>query len=150
MDAMAPEEAQAREISLAINLIIISAILAILSGSFYLVGMPWAWAQAPLIVAIVIWFALAFWWTFRDISYLITLLGMSFMLMVLSGVFYVAGIPASWARALFLATVIIWIVLGVAVMIKSHQDKAAYVLRQQQRGKSTGASTEVGDEDEGE
>lgn len=57
---------------------------------------------------------------------LVVLLGGSFVLMILSGLFYMAGLPEDWARALFLATVIVWTVLGVAVIVEGQRTTAAF------------------------
>ena len=54
----------------------------------------------------------------RPIPTLLVMLWGSFVLMVLSGVFFALGLPNDWARALFIATVVIWIVLGVALIVQ--------------------------------
>ena len=57
---------------------------------------------------------------------LVVLLGGSFVLMILSGLFYMAGLPEDWARVLFLATVIVWTVLGIAVVVEGQRTTAAF------------------------
>jgi hypothetical protein len=52
---------------------------------------------------------------------LVVLIG-SFVIMLLSGIFYMAGLPEDLARALFLATVVIWFALGIAVLVKGRLD----------------------------
>jgi hypothetical protein len=52
---------------------------------------------------------------------LIVLIG-SFVLMLLSGILYMAGLPEDLARALFLATVVMWFALGIAVLAKGRLD----------------------------
>jgi hypothetical protein len=54
----------------------------------------------------------------RPIPTLLVMLWGSFVLMVLSGVFFALGLPDDWARALFISTVVIWIVLGVALIVQ--------------------------------
>ncbi len=61
----------------------------------------------------------------RPMPLLVVLLGGSFVLMVLSGLFYIAGMPEDWARALFLATVIVWTILGVAVVVDGQRTVSA-------------------------
>ena len=61
----------------------------------------------------------------RPIPQLVYLLLASFVLMILSGIFYGLGVPEDWARALFMGTVIIWIVLGIALMIQGRMDVKA-------------------------
>ncbi len=56
---------------------------------------------------------------------LVVLLCGSFVLMILSGLFYMAGLPEDWARMLFLATVIVWTVLGIAVIVDGLRTTAA-------------------------
>ena len=58
----------------------------------------------------------------RPIPVLLTILWASFVLMILSGIFYGLGLPEEWARGLFVATVIIWIVIGVALIIQGQMD----------------------------
>ena len=53
----------------------------------------------------------------RPMPTLVVMLLGSFLLMVLSGVFYGLGLPEDWARALFMATVILWLALGVALIL---------------------------------
>jgi hypothetical protein len=62
----------------------------------------------------------------RPMPLLVVLLGGSFVLMLLSGLFYMAGLPEDWARAMFLATVIVWTVLGIAVIVDGHRTTAAH------------------------
>lgn len=52
---------------------------------------------------------------------LIMLLG-SFVLMILSGIFFGLGLPEDWARALFMATVIIWMLLGAALIVQGFKE----------------------------
>lgn len=52
---------------------------------------------------------------------LVVLIG-SFVLMLLSGIFYMAGLPEDLARALFLGTVVMWFALGIAVLVKGRLD----------------------------
>jgi len=60
------------------------------------------------------------------VAILVVLLGGSFVMMLLSGLFYMAGLPEDWARALFLATVIVWTVLGIAVVVEGQRATAAF------------------------
>ena len=55
---------------------------------------------------------------------LVMLLG-SFVLMILSGIFYGLGLPEDWARALFMATVILWLLLGIALIVQGFQETRA-------------------------
>lgn len=52
---------------------------------------------------------------------LVVLIG-SFVLMLLSGIFFMAGLPEDLARALFLGTVVMWFALGIAVIVKGRLD----------------------------
>lgn len=53
----------------------------------------------------------------RPIPDLVWVLLASFVLMVLSGIFYALGLPEEWARGLFVVTVVLWIVLGGALIV---------------------------------
>ena len=55
----------------------------------------------------------------RPIPTLVWVLLASFLLMILSGVFYALGMPEDWARGIFMVTVVLWFVLGVALMVSS-------------------------------
>ena len=55
----------------------------------------------------------------RPIPTLVMVLLASFVLMLLSGVFYGLGLPEDWARALFMVTVVLWFVLGGALIVMS-------------------------------
>jgi hypothetical protein len=57
---------------------------------------------------------------------LLTLLWGSFILMILSGVFFALGLPEEWARGLFVATVIVWVVLGIALIVQGQMEVKAF------------------------
>ena len=46
----------------------------------------------------------------------------SFVLMILSGIFYGLGLPEDWARALFMATVVLWVILGIALIVQGRME----------------------------
>jgi Na+/melibiose symporter-like transporter len=50
----------------------------------------------------------------------------SFVLMVLSGIFFALGLPEDWARGLFMVTVILWFILGGALIVKSFTETSEY------------------------
>ena len=87
----------------------------------------------------------------RPIPLLLTLLTGSFVLMVLSGVFFALGLPNEWARALFMATVVIWIVLGVALIVQGQLEvrslRGAAVATE---GSNEAGTPEEGGPDEGD
>lgn len=56
---------------------------------------------------------------------LVVLLVLSFVLMLLSGIFFALGLPEDWARALFMATILIWVVLGVALIVQGQMEVRA-------------------------
>ena len=58
----------------------------------------------------------------RPIPQLVYLLMASFVLMILSGIFYGLGLPEDWARALFMATVILWFILGIALIVQGRME----------------------------
>ena len=53
----------------------------------------------------------------RPVPPLVLVLLASFMLMILSGIFYALGLPEVWARGLFLVTVVLWFILGGALIV---------------------------------
>ena len=53
----------------------------------------------------------------REMPLLVYLLVVSFVLMLLSGAMYMLGLPEAQSRALFLATVVIWIALGIWAIV---------------------------------
>jgi hypothetical protein len=61
----------------------------------------------------------------RPIPQLVYLLLASFVLMILSGIFFALGLPEDWARALFMATVLVWIVLGIALAVQGRMEVRA-------------------------
>jgi hypothetical protein len=50
----------------------------------------------------------------------------SFLLMILSGVFYALGLPEDWARGLFWVTVVLWFILGAALIASSFIETRRY------------------------
>jgi len=50
----------------------------------------------------------------------------SFVLMILSGVFYGLGVPEDWARGLFMVTVVLWFILGGALIVMSFVETHQY------------------------
>jgi uncharacterized membrane protein YccC len=81
----------------------------------------------------------------RPIPTLLIVLWGSFVLMVLSGVFFALGLPNDWARALFFATVVIWIVLGVALVVQGRLE----VRSLQRAAGATDGGAEAGPQIEG-
>lgn len=67
----------------------------------------------------------------RPIPILVIVLLVSFILMILSGVFYALGLPEDWARALFMATVILWFVLGGALIVSGFLETRSFTPRGQ-------------------
>jgi Na+/melibiose symporter-like transporter len=65
----------------------------------------------------------------RPLPILVVALLASFVLMVLSGVFYALGLPEDWARGLFMVTVILWFILGGALIAKSFLETSEYAKR---------------------
>ena len=57
---------------------------------------------------------------------LVLVLLASFILMILSGVFFALGLPEDWARGLFMTTVVLWFVLGGALMVSSVTETRAF------------------------
>jgi hypothetical protein len=53
----------------------------------------------------------------REMPLLVYLLVASFLLMLLSGAMFMAGLPEAPSRALFLATVVIWVALGIWAIV---------------------------------
>jgi Na+/melibiose symporter-like transporter len=64
--------------------------------------------------------------TGRPIPTLVLVLLASFVLMLLSGVFYGLGLPEDWARGLFMVTVVLWFILGGALMVNSFIETREY------------------------
>jgi hypothetical protein len=62
----------------------------------------------------------------RPIPTLVLVLLASFVLMVLSGVFYGLGLPEAWARGLFMVTVVLWFILGGAFIVSSFIEAREY------------------------
>jgi hypothetical protein len=62
---------------------------------------------------------------------LVLVLLASFIIMVLSGVFYALGLPEEWARALFLTTVVLWFILGGALIVTSVMETRSFTPRGQ-------------------
>ena len=58
----------------------------------------------------------------RPVPQLVYLLVASFVLMILSGIFFALGLPEDWARALFMGTVVAWIVLGIAFIVQGRME----------------------------
>jgi hypothetical protein len=82
----------------------------------------------------------------RPLPILVVALLASFGLMVLSGVFYALGLPEDWARGLFMVTVILWVILGGALIVRSFTETSEYA----QRPKSTPgpSKTEAAEDDD--
>jgi len=80
------------------------------------------------------------------VAILVVLLGGSFVMMLLSGLFYMAGLPEDWARALFLATVIVWIVLGAAVIVDGQRTTAALARARPPAPEGNASPSATGDE----
>jgi Kef-type K+ transport system membrane component KefB len=74
----------------------------------------------------------------RPVPVLLIMLWGSFVLMVLTGVLFALGLPEDWARALFIATVIIWLVLGVALMVQGNMETKALAGRARPVSKEDG------------
>jgi len=62
----------------------------------------------------------------RPMPTLVWVLLASFVLMTLSGVFYGLGLPEEWARGLFMVTVVLWIVLGGALILSGFLETREY------------------------
>jgi peptidoglycan/LPS O-acetylase OafA/YrhL len=58
----------------------------------------------------------------RPMPVLVVMLVGSFVLMLLSGIIFMAGLSESLARAFFLATVIIWFALGIWTIVDGQQE----------------------------
>lgn len=85
-----------------------------------------------------------------EMGLLVYLLAGSFVLMLLSGVFYGLGLPETWARALFIATLLVWITIGVAVIVEGQLETRAIARVRGPVGvPETAAKGEGGEEDEG-
>jgi hypothetical protein len=65
----------------------------------------------------------------RPIPVLVLVLLASFILMILSGVFYGLGLPEDWARGLFMVTVVLWFVLGGALIVSGFMETREYARR---------------------
>jgi hypothetical protein len=61
----------------------------------------------------------------RLVPQLVYLLVASFVLMILSGIFFALGLPEDWARALFMGSVVAWVVLGIALIVQSRMEVSA-------------------------
>lgn len=55
----------------------------------------------------------------RPLPTLVAVLLASFVLMIMSGIFFALGLPEEWARGLFFVTVVLWFVLGGALLVMS-------------------------------
>jgi len=53
----------------------------------------------------------------KPMPVLVVMLVASFVLMLLSGAMFMAGLPEAPSRALFLATVVIWVALGIWAIV---------------------------------
>ena len=73
----------------------------------------------------------------RPIPTLVIVLLASFILMILSGVFYGLGLPEEWARGLFMVTVVLWFILGGALIVSGLMETREMA----SRAKATPAST---------
>jgi hypothetical protein len=62
----------------------------------------------------------------RPMPLLVLMLLGSFTFMVLSGVFYGLGLSENWARAMFMATVLLWVLLGIGLIIQGQAEKRAF------------------------
>ncbi len=82
--------------------------------------------------------------TGRPIPQLVYLLLASFVLMILSGIFYGLGLPEDWARALFMATVILWFILGIALIVQGRME-VREIARSSKTSKGTPSLEEVED-----
>ena len=61
----------------------------------------------------------------RPVAQLVYLLVGSFVLMVFSGIFFALGLPEAWARALFMGTVVSWVILGIAFIVQGRMEVSA-------------------------
>jgi len=50
----------------------------------------------------------------------------SFLLMILSGIFFGLGLPEDWARGLFMVTVVLWFVLGTGLIVQGIIENRKY------------------------
>ncbi len=62
----------------------------------------------------------------RQVPQLVYLLLGSFVLMILSGIFFALGLPEDWARALFMGSVVAWVILGIALIVQGRTDVSAH------------------------
>ena len=70
----------------------------------------------------------------------------SFLLMILSGILYALGLPEEWARGLFMVTVVLWFILGGALIVTSFTETRQYA----RQAKATSSPSPKEDaEDEG-
>lgn len=58
----------------------------------------------------------------RPVPVLLIALLASFVLMILSGILFGLGMPDDWARALFVGTVLLWAVLGLALILQDRRE----------------------------
>ena len=58
---MAPDEPRGREMPLLVYLLVASFVLMLLSGAFFMLGLPEAQSRALFLATVVIWFALGIW-----------------------------------------------------------------------------------------
>jgi hypothetical protein len=65
----------------------------------------------------------------RPMPVLLVMLWGSFLLMIISGVAYGLGLPEDIARAFFIATVIIWLVLGIALLVQGQMETRSIARR---------------------
>ncbi len=79
----------------------------------------------------------------RPVPQLVYLLVGSFVLMLLSGIFFALGLPEDWARALFMGTIMAWLILGIALIVQGRMDVNA-----QARGLASSKPTPVPKEGE--
>ncbi len=61
----------------------------------------------------------------RPVPQLVYLLVGSFVLMILSGIFFALVLPEAWARALFMGTVLAWVALGIAFIVQGRMEVSA-------------------------
>lgn len=73
---------------------------------------------------------------------LVTVLLASFVLMLLSSIFFAVGLPEVWARGLFMTTVVLWFALGIVLMADSIIDTRRYA-------KTAPATSSRGDKEKG-
>lgn len=57
---------------------------------------------------------------------LVLVLMASFLLMILSGIFFGLGLPEDWARGLFMVTVVLWFVLGTGLIVQGIIENRKY------------------------